>query len=109
MANITRTFTPDQLEEIGVPHDWTATGPAAECLHEEQTDTHRWVSIHELVFRAPDDGKTYSVTYQQGLTEHQECDRWFDDDQIIATEVEEREVTVKRWLPIETTAPDTSA
>lgn len=100
----TRTFTADQLDEIGVPfecYEQPIEGFATE-LHREQVDTHRWSSVHELVFRAPDDGKAYRVTYQRPLTEHQECDRWFGDDEITATEVEQQPVTVMRWRPVGT-------
>lgn len=101
---ITRTFTPDQLEEIGVPNELPADvevpGLATE-LHREHIDSRRWASVHRLIFRAPDDGKAYRVTYQQPLTEHQECDIWFDDSEVKAVEVEQREVTVTKWLPIE--------
>ncbi|NUK07491.1 hypothetical protein HRW18_05570 [Streptomyces lunaelactis] len=96
-----RTFTTDQLEEIGVPFECYGEpidGFATE-LHREQIDTRRWVSVHVLVFRAPDDGKAYRVTYQRPLTEHQECDTWFDDE-IKAVEMEQREVTVTKWLPV---------
>lgn len=99
----TRTFTRDQLEAIGVPDIWTAAdkGNAAEHLHEEQVDSRRWVSVHELVFRAPDDGKAYSVTYEQGLTENQDdTDPWNDEDEIKATEVEQRPVVVQQWRPV---------
>ncbi|MCQ6250883.1 hypothetical protein [Streptomyces malaysiensis] len=99
----TRTFTPDQLEQIGIPYDLGDFDGAATELHREQTDTRRWASVHWLVFRAPDDGKAYGVTYQRPLTEHQECDIWFDDAEITATEMEPREVTVTRWMPAEDT------
>lgn len=100
----TRRFTADQLEEIGVPNelpeDVEVPGLATE-LHREQVDTRRWVSVHRLIFRAPDDGKAYRVTYQQPLTEHQECETWFDDE-IEAVEMEQRQVTVTKWLPVRT-------
>lgn len=98
-----RTFTADQLDEIGVPFECykePIEGFATE-LHREQVDTWRWSSVHELVFRAPDDGKAYRVTYQRPLTEHQECDRWFGDDEITATEVEQQPVTVMQWQPVD--------
>jgi len=104
MPNLTRTFTRDELEAIGVPDKWTATWQRAEHLHEEQVDMCSWVSVHQLVFRAPDDGKTYSVCYERGLTEYQDgVDPWDDDDEVTATAVEERQVTVTQWLPVETT------
>lgn len=101
MTRQTRTFTLDQLDEIGVPFELDEDGCATE-LHTRQVDTRRWVSVHELIFRAPDDGKAYRVRYQQPLTEHQECDRWFGDAEITATEVEQVPVTVMQWKPVAT-------
>ena len=102
-----RTFTADQLEEIGVPFECYGEpidGFATE-LHREQIDTRRWVSVHELIFRAPDDGKAYCVHYQRPLTEYQECDTWFDDNEIAAVEMEQRQVTVTKWLPVRPATP----
>lgn len=90
-----RIFTPDQLEEFDVPYT---------TLHDEQLDSRRWAEVRECVFRAPDDGKTYQVTYQQPLTEHQECDTWFDEEQIKAVEVEQRPVVVQQWKPVDAPA-----
>jgi hypothetical protein len=87
----TRIFTPDQLEEFDVPYT---------NLHDEQVDSRRWADTRSCVFRAPDDGKTYEVTYQVPATEHQECDTWFDADEITATEVEQVPVTVMQWKPV---------
>lgn len=87
----TRTFTPEQLEEFDVP--W-------ETLHDKQVDSRRWAEVRSCVFRAPDDGKTYEVTYQRPLTEHQECDTWFDEELVKAVEVEQRPVTVMQWKPV---------
>lgn len=97
----TRTFTREALEEMGIPYSWDAEpGKAAERLHEEQVDTGRWVSVHEIVFRAPDDGRAWSVCYEEGLTESQDgTDPWDYDDEITATEMEPHEVTVIQWRP----------
>jgi hypothetical protein len=104
MKNITRIFTPEELEEIGVPYelpdDAEVEGLAYE-LHRKQTFRTAWASVHEIVFRAPDDGKAYRATFQVPLTEHQECDTWFDEKEIKAVEVELRPVTVRRWKPVE--------
>ncbi|MFB7114075.1 hypothetical protein [Streptomyces sp. NPDC056291] len=98
----TREFTREQLEEIGIPYDWDAEpGKAAEILTTEQIDTRRWVSIHEVVFRTPDDGRVWSVGYQEGLTEVQDgTDLWFGDDVVKADEMEAVEVTVTEWLKV---------
>lgn len=100
----TRVYTPEELDAIGVPFECdvnTEDGRAAE-LHCEQVDSRRWVSVHALVFRAPDDGKTYRVRYEQGLTEMQDGhDPWNYQTQIKAEEVELRPVTVQRWFPVD--------
>lgn len=104
-----RTFTRDQLDEMGLPYELIDEDKAAEYprmtveLHREQTDRRRWASTHKLIFRAPDDGLAYRITYQSPLTEHQECDPWFDEDEVKAVEVEQRPVVVQQWKPV--TAP----
>ncbi|WP_069883484.1 hypothetical protein [Streptomyces luteocolor] len=102
----TRTFTRDQLAAMGVPDDWDAEdGQQADHLHERQVGSRRWVSVHELVFRAPDDGLAYSVHYERGLTEHQDgLDAWGYADEIQATVVEQRPVVIEKWLPVDAPA-----
>ncbi|MEV3857769.1 hypothetical protein AB0J38_26015 [Streptomyces sp. NPDC050095] len=95
----TRVFTPEQLDQIGVPFELDGEGCATE-LGAEQVGSRRWSSIHDITFRAPDDGKAYTVRYQLPLTEHQECDVWFDEQQITAVEVEERPKVVTTWEPV---------
>lgn len=94
-----RTFTREQLEAWDLPGAWADDAP--EILHREQVDTRRWVSVNELIFRAPDDGKAYRVYYDQGLTESQEdTDPWNDDREIKGTEVEQRAKTTMVWEDI---------
>ncbi|MFJ4009430.1 DUF6011 domain-containing protein [Streptomyces sp. NPDC090026] len=70
MPLTTRTFSVEKLAELGVPYDCatpatTAQFPrAAVELHRERVEAPRWISVYGLVFRAPDDGKTYRVRYQ---------------------------------------------
>jgi hypothetical protein len=60
------------------------------------------VSVHELIFRAPDNGKAYRVTYEQGLTEHQDDhDEWNYDREVTATEVKQYEATVTQWRDVD--------
>ena len=105
---ITRIFTPEQLEEIGVPFELDCDGTAEE-LACDTVASGRWNKTVRLVFRAPDDGKAYMVRYQRGLTEHQDCDLWFGDSEIKATEVEQVPVTVMRWKPVQQGAEDVGA
>jgi hypothetical protein len=110
MTMAIRVFTTEQLEEIGVPDELPGpTGPEVEGLayelHQQQIDTRRWVSVHELVFRAPDDGKAYRVSFERGLTEEQDdTDPWNGSAMIEATEVELVPVTVQRWQPVKAAA-----
>lgn len=102
----TRTFTTAQLEAIGVPDELPGpNSPKVEGLAyelaREQVDRRRWVSVHRLVFRAPDDGKAWRVYFERGLTEEQEdTDPWNGNATVEATEVELVPVTVQRWQPV---------
>ena len=62
-------------------------------------DTTRWSIVHEIVFK--DNGKFYQTTYSEGATEMQPERPWEYDDEIECTEVELREVKVKKWIPVE--------
>jgi hypothetical protein len=95
----TRIFTRAQLEAWDLPGAWADDSP--EILYREQVDARRWVSVHELVFRAPDDGLAYRVFYEQGLTEDQDdTDPWNGDDEIKGTEVEQRRVVTRQWRDV---------
>jgi hypothetical protein len=95
----TRIFTRDQLEAWDLPDAWADDSP--EILYREQVDARRWVSVHELVFRAPDDGLAYRVFYEQGLTEDQDdTDPWNGDDEVKAAEVEQRPVVTRQWRDV---------
>jgi hypothetical protein len=98
----TRAFTREQLDALDLPGAWADDAP--EILHREQVDSRRWVSVHELIFRAPDDGKAYRVHYEQGLTESQDdTDPWNGDRTVEAVEVEQRTRTVEvtEWHPVD--------
>lgn len=99
-----RIFTPAELEAIGVPFECASpTGPMpghAIALADEIVDARWWASIHRLIFRAPDDGKAYDVRYERPGAMHDQGP-WGRRATVQATEVEGREFTVTRWLPVE--------
>lgn len=70
-AVVTRTFTMEEIDEWDLP--W---GSAGMIKSDEIIDHSRWSIWHELVFRAPDDGKLWRLVYEIPATEMQECDRW---------------------------------
>lgn len=107
MSTQTRTITREQLEDWGLPYDLPTEQMAIPPgygteLHREQTETRRWYSINLLVFRAPDDGQPWGVTYLQGLTEVQEdTDPWDDKPEVTAYRMEQYEKTVTAWRKAE--------
>ena len=72
-----------------------------EMVQSELVDTSRWSNIHEVVYKDLDSGKFYSSTYSVGATECQDERPWEYDDEIECTEVELKEVKVKKWIPVE--------
>ena len=72
-AFFTRTFTREQIDEWELPF-----GGGDMVVKDEMLDHTRWSILHELIFRAPDDGKLWRLVYEIPATERQECDRWPD-------------------------------
>ncbi|MFF9901333.1 hypothetical protein [Streptomyces longispororuber] len=105
---ITRTFTREQLDALGLPDRIVVQDQAADYpnvaieLHREYVESRRWESINELIFRAPDDRKAYRVCYRAPLTENQDSDPWEDyGESVEAVEVEQYDRTVKAWRPVQ--------
>src|SRR5574344_1181952 len=73
--------------------------PYGNTIMDKIIDTARCSVIHEIVFE--DKGKFYQTTYSEGATECQDEKPWEYDDEIECTEVELKEVKVKKWMPIE--------
>lgn len=73
--------------------------PYSNAIIDKIIDTTRWSIVHEIVFE--DKGKFYQTTYSEGATEMQDERPWEYDDEVECTEVELREVKVKKWMPVE--------
>jgi hypothetical protein len=91
MPNLTRTFTVDELADIDALY-----AKDVNVLNEvEEVDDHG-TSLKRCIFLH--DGRHWEIYYsshgQNGVT--------WDDDVVTATAVEERQVTVTQWLPVET-------
>lgn len=99
MSSGSRSVSRQQLSEWGLPYELgsTSDGVTAVELHREQAGSLRWCSIHHLVFRAPDDGRAYLVTYLRGLTERQDQDPWDGEGEVAIHPAEPYEETVTRW------------
>lgn len=92
MARI-KVFNKEYLtKELGLPYD-------CKLIEDDIIDTTRWSIVHEIVFE--DKGKFYMTTYSEGATEYQDERPWEYEDEIKCTEVELKEVKVKKWMPVE--------
>lgn len=87
MARI-KVFNKEYLtKELGLPYD-------CKLIEDDIIDTTRWSIVHEIVFE--DKGKFYMTTYSEGATEYQDERPWEHEDEIKCTEVELKEVKVKK-------------
>ncbi len=92
MARI-KVFNKEYLtKELGLPYD-------CKLIEDDIIDTTRWSIVHEIVFE--DKGKFYMTTYSEGATEYQDERPWEYEDEVKCTEVELKEVKVKKWIPVE--------
>jgi hypothetical protein len=89
MAPITRTFTAAELIDSGVNYR------RENLILDEILEADEGKTLHRLVFNL--DGQTWEVYYRH----HDMEGIYFDDDPVTATAVEQREVTVTQWLPVE--------
>ncbi|PKR83508.1 hypothetical protein [Heyndrickxia camelliae] len=66
------------------------------AIFDEITDTSRWSIHHRIIF--PYQGKFYEAYYREGATEMQDESPWEYDETVECTEVELKEVKVKKWV-----------
>lgn len=92
MARI-KVFNKEYLtKELGLPYD-------CKLIEDDIIDTTWWSIVHEIVFE--DKGKFYMTTYSEGATEYQDERPWEYEDEVKCTEVELKEVKVKKWIPVD--------
>ena len=85
-----KMFSKDYLmKELDLPYS---------AILDNIVDTSRWSIHHEIVFE--DKGKFYSTHYSEGATEYQDESPWECEKDIECTEVELKEVVIKKWLPV---------
>ena len=86
-----KIFSKDYLKnELDLPYS---------PILDEITDTSRWSIHHRIIFG--DNGKFYETHYSEGATEAQDERPWEYEDEVTCTEVELKEVKVKKWVPVE--------
>jgi hypothetical protein len=86
--SITRTFTPAELDDLGVTY-------SKHRVLDEILEADEGKTLHRLIFKLDD--QAWEIYYRH----HDMEGVYFDDDEVEATAVEQREVTVTKWLPIE--------
>lgn len=86
-----KVFSKDYLrDELDLP---------CSALVDDIIDNSRWSIHHKIIFE--DNGKFYQTYYSVGATECQDESPWEYDETIECTEVELREVKVKKWVVVE--------
>ncbi len=90
----TRIFSTEFLEEE-LDFPWGDS-----VVFTEFQDSGRWAENWKGVFEL--EGEFWEVSFELPATEMQEGQgMWCEQSQVKATRVEEREVTVKKWLPVD--------
>jgi hypothetical protein len=69
-------------------------------ISETIEDQRRWVTVFSGLFLHEPSGKVYEVSYEKGSTECQDSTELFYEDFVEFAEMEEREVTIKQWVPV---------
>lgn len=69
------------------------------AIKDNIVDTSRWSIHHEIIFAY--DGKFYQTYYSVGATECQNERPWEYETEVECTEVELKEVKIKKWVPVE--------
>lgn len=103
----TRTFTVAELAEHEVPPDRPEDVQFSQTvLLDEHVANLKYSQQRRAIFRADDDGKTYSVTYEANVDAAgyeigpgPDNHGWFGDS-VEATEVLQRAVIASRWEPV---------
>lgn len=76
-------------EELDLPYG---------AVEDEVVDNSRWSIYHKIVFEYS--GKHYSTYYSVGATELQDESPWEYEEEVECTEVELKEVRVKKWVEV---------
>jgi hypothetical protein len=99
MTTLTRTYTVDQLDTLGLPYE--------NYLARDSEDERRSYTNWRIVFRDPADDTTWSIIRSEPKNEMGEPSWWYsydDENSIVAKRVEVREVTVTQWVEVKTDA-----
>ena len=97
---MTLKMSAEDARELTYGGDFSAEGLSVES--NEQIDTSRWESIHQIVVKDRD-GRLWATTYRKGLTEYQDSRPFGDDDEAEVTfrEVEKVPVTRYEYRPLQ--------
>jgi len=95
MTDLTRTYTADQLEELGLPWE--------NYLVRDSEDERRSYTNWRIIFRDPADDTTWSIIRAEPKNEYGEPSWWYSyrsAEEIVARRVEPREVTTTQWFEV---------
>ncbi|MEK4025329.1 hypothetical protein [Sporosarcina sp. FSL W7-1283] len=75
------------IDELNLPEN---------AILDEITDTSRWSVHHRIIFAYQ--GKFWETYYSEGATENQCEAPWEHEDLVECSEVELKEIKVKKWI-----------
>jgi hypothetical protein len=90
MADVTRTFSVEQIEDMGLT--WRVDAPVVST---EEWDQHRWYTVRRVIFEF--ESQLWEIFYNDPATELQEGQDKFDEDPVTAYQVEPFQVTVTQY------------
>lgn len=90
----TRTFPAAWLDA----HHIAVNGMSKLVVHREFGEHQEWGSTWTAVFL--DDERYWQVTYQEPNTSEVHVDTWFDDEDVVATQVSPAPKFVTEWVPV---------
>lgn len=98
--HVTKIFKTDFLLDMGLPYDAPTGG---KIISKEIVETTRWSIVYALIVHFPDqpDCEAWEFVYSEGATECQDEKPWEYEDEVEATLVREKEVLVRKWLPVD--------
>jgi len=89
MANVTRTFSVEQIEDMGLT--WRVDAPVVST---EEWDKLRWATVRRVIFEF--ESKLWEIFYNEPATEMQEGQEKFDEDPALRGVIVQFSVDLRR-------------
>lgn len=98
MPEKTHTIPLDTAEGLHELKDYGDPYGGYTPVHDEEIDSSRWTSIHQLIISRDSDDTLWSLIYEEPLTEMQDCNR-FPGDPVTVERMRAEQYTATRYVP----------